>query len=300
MRFNQRFPSFRKALEAFAPRLWDCLRSLRHWRYFSRRFGAFQKKARGEIYPKDAPLVVLSGPFRGMSYLHETVWGSITPKWLGSYECELHPVLEQIFQENYGSILDVGSAEGYYAVGLALKFPSAVVHAFDTDFRSRLQVRRLARLNRVEERVVVKARCEYPDLSLSRKGKTLLICDIEGYEAELLAPEQAPSLREMDILVEVHEGSQSGKPVEELLCSRFAASHRLERIEAVDRQAWIAEAASIFAGLPPEFLRAATEEHRLDGRCWLWLRANSSALSLENQHGPAHQQTHAADGGNCS
>jgi hypothetical protein len=42
---------------------------------------------------------------------------SVLSKLLGTYESELHPVLHEILIKPYELIVDVGSAEGYYAIG---------------------------------------------------------------------------------------------------------------------------------------------------------------------------------------
>ena len=59
------------------------------------------------------------------------------PKLLGVYERELNPYIEQACALNFPLIVDVGAAEGYYAVGMALRNPSARVIAFEMDARAR-------------------------------------------------------------------------------------------------------------------------------------------------------------------
>ena len=207
-----------------------------------------------------------------MRYLNETVWGSITPKWLGSYEAELHPIIARITEHSYDTIIDVGCAEGYYAVGLAVTIPAVKVYAFDIDFISRAQVRRLATLNNVQDRLQIRTFCAHSDLDTFSPGETLVICDTEGFEAQLLNPAVASSLRHDDLLVEVHETSDFSSEVERLLKSRFAESHDIERITASDRNAWIEQNGQrLFPTISPEDLREATEEHRTAGRVWLWM-----------------------------
>lgn len=86
---------------------------------FRRQFSERQRCSRQKIYGGDGELAVLSGPFKGMRYLDETVWGPIEPKWIGCYEEQLHEVIDDVIEANYLTIFDIGSAEGYYAVGLA-------------------------------------------------------------------------------------------------------------------------------------------------------------------------------------
>ena len=68
--------------------------------------------------------------------------------------------------------------------------------------------------------------CRHGDFELARDGKTLLICDIEGAEAELLDPVAAPALSRCDIIVEVHDGPET-HDIRSLLEMRFQSSHEL-------------------------------------------------------------------------
>ena len=42
--------------------------------------------------------------------------GALIPRLLGTYECELHPHLAALSAEGLDCVIDVGCAEGYYAV----------------------------------------------------------------------------------------------------------------------------------------------------------------------------------------
>jgi len=73
------------------------------------------------------------GPFQGLEFPPSTFDRHLAPKLTGAYEQELHPVFEDIISRNYQEILDIGPADGYYAVGLAQLLPDVPVHAFDID-----------------------------------------------------------------------------------------------------------------------------------------------------------------------
>ena len=267
----------RSQLHQRAPALFNGIRAIRNRRYFRRTFSRHNADFREKLFSGGAAIAVQSGPFKGMRYLDETVWGSITPKWLGSYEAELHSIVARIVAHSYDTIIDVGCAEGYYAVGLAVVIPAAKVYAFDTDFISRAQVRRLATLNCVRDRLQIRAACNHSDLDTLSRGETLVVCDTEGFETQLLNPEIASSLRHDDILVEVHETSDSSLEAERLLQSRFAASHRIEQVIASDRDSWIEQNGQRFSPtISQEDLREATEENRTSGRVWLWMQANAN------------------------
>ncbi len=60
------------------------------------------------------------------------------------------------------------------------------------------------------DRVIIGGRFSVADFAICTQAETVVICDIEGAEEELLDPEQAPGLTAADILVEVHEGVRPG------------------------------------------------------------------------------------------
>ena len=62
---------------------------------------------------------VAAGPFAGMRYITRSCGSKLAPKVIGCYERELHPAIENAIRGDYQRIIDIGCAEGYYAVGLA-------------------------------------------------------------------------------------------------------------------------------------------------------------------------------------
>lgn len=120
-----------------------------------------------------ADLTVRSGPFKGMRYPEGRSTGSaLIPKILGCYERELHEVFEEVCQQRYSAIVDIGCAEGYYAVGLAMRLQHANVYAFDTDRAARDLCREMARTNCVLDRLAVEGRCDSDALQKNCFGRT--------------------------------------------------------------------------------------------------------------------------------
>src|SRR5262245_2169669 len=66
---------------------------------------------------------IRGGPFAGMAYLDGVSEGSFIARLLGVYEAELHPHLDAIMADGIDCVIDIGCAEGYYAVGLAYRYP---------------------------------------------------------------------------------------------------------------------------------------------------------------------------------
>lgn len=152
--------------------------------------------------------VVRNGIFKGMQYPDFLAAGSaIYPKFIGSYERELTPIFEQIINEKYDLIIDVGCAEGYYAVGLAMLMPDAKVIAYDTDPRARDLCKRIAILNNVAKSISIKGTLtaeELGTIDITSK-KTLIISDCEGYEKQLFTTNNIQHLKNCDVLIETHD-----------------------------------------------------------------------------------------------
>lgn len=186
------------------------------------------------IYDLFGDGVVRHGPFAGLRYpLLQSVGSSLFPKLLGSYEAELHPWITEVCAGDYTEVVDVGCAEGYYAVGLARRLPQARVYAYDTDPRARELCAAAARLNGVEARLVVREAFVVSELSgMTRQGRGLIVCDCEGAELDLFTAETAPLCAGWDLLVETHDFMDLTASTR--LQARFAATHDVRACLSVD------------------------------------------------------------------
>lgn len=170
---------------------------------------------------------VFAGPFAGMTYL-ESAEGALLPRLIGCYEAELHPTLQEMSRAGYRNIIDIGCAEGYYAVGLARLLPACRVYAHDISEAAQHACRALAAVNGVADRVEVGGIFDGHQLARHIAEKTLVVCDTEGAEEQILDPAQFPAFAEVDLIVEVHECFKPGLVA--TLSERFAATHDIEWI----------------------------------------------------------------------
>jgi hypothetical protein len=198
---------------------------------FRARHHDFQEETKAKLFP-DSPPKILSGPFAGNLYLDEIIWGSITPRWVGSYEHELWGVIDEIVQTPYKTVIDVGCAEGYYATGLATQLPDAKIFAYDLDPFSREQCARLRELNNCTSNLEILPWCDHAELKKRTSGKTLLVIDIEGGEMAFLDPEEEETLRSLDILVEVHRTGENVMTNTKILQDRFQETHEITLISS--------------------------------------------------------------------
>jgi hypothetical protein len=178
---------------------------------------------------------VLNGPFTGMRYPWWTPSGVShpSPKLLGCYETELSDVIEQIASKDYQVLVNVGCAEGYYAVGLARRLPDAVVYAFESEPVRRSLCAEIARMNDVAARVRLQGACTPSMLAALPLHGAVIICDVEGAEIDLVRLDLVPGLRYADLVIEVHEDGHGN--VKSVLAARLERSHAVRFIPLGDR-----------------------------------------------------------------
>lgn len=170
---------------------------------------------------------VRSGLFRGTRIANVHSTGSSTlPKLLGSYEHSIQEVLGGWLVRDYSHIYNVGCDSGHLMVGLGALFPMAKLHGYDINS---------AACAIAEENVVaaqLRARAEihhrrfhWPDLCQT-DGRTLMVCDIEGGEAELFS-EPGVVLPD-DLIVELHDFIIPN--IQQNLEAKLSATHTIEVI----------------------------------------------------------------------
>lgn len=168
---------------------------------------------------------VRGGPFKGMKYIEISHGSQLLPKLLGSYEEPIHKWVENVIKKRYRVIVDIGCAEGYYAIGFALKIPEATVYAYDTNEEAIKMLETMAKMNQVDGRIKVGAFCDHKELNEICSINTLVFCDIEGDERELLDPIKVPNIINADLIIESHDFFRPGTT--ELLIGRFSKTHKI-------------------------------------------------------------------------
>lgn len=182
----------------------------------------------GNTFVYHGGLKVRTGPFAGMVIPNHAAEGCFTPKLLGCYEEELHPVIDYIRDRGHANVVNVGCAEGYYAVGLARLLPDSRIWAYDTDERARYVCGRVAEENGVRDRITISGTFRPEDFADFPAGDTVVVCDIEGGEHDLLDPVKAPALAGFDIQVELHNSFST--PLNQAFMARFADTHEIHQI----------------------------------------------------------------------
>lgn len=178
---------------------------------------------------------VCTGPFTGLKIIPNPAWddGNVGAKLIGCYEFELHQMFSFALTRGYKKVINVGCAEGFYAAGMAMLLPDAIVHAFDIDQQSLLQCKQTAALNGVVHRMRFHTGAKHPSqIDTKTKERALYIMDVEGHEEDLLNKDLCPSLRYSDIIVECHDFFRPHKPFSTEIAAKFLDTHRVYLINA--------------------------------------------------------------------
>ena len=262
-------PKLKRAAENLLPAwLFTTLQSIRSRNYQKRLLREWGvEQATHEVIEKYG-LTVLHGPFQGMQYPQASLASHDgVPILFATYELELHPIVEEVAAKTYDSVIDIGSAEGYYAVGLALRGTAPVI-AFDCEPRERSYLRQMARLNKVADRIQTRSWCSPRTLEkLTRGRRCLVVSDCEGYEIRLFEGTVLPALVNCDLIIEIHE-TVPGTDMLGVILERFRGSHRA-RIIAFDKLNT--------GSVVPEKWRKFARESRDHGQKWVYLTPNSSS-----------------------
>lgn len=197
------------------------------------------------------------GPFAGMVYPRKAALNRHSiPKLLGTFEQELHEVISKIAVRKYDLVADVGSAEGYYAVGMARLLRTPVL-AFDPEPVERALCAEAAQLNGVADLVDLKDLFRPNDIGEFRNKRVLCICDCEGFEAQIFTPQTVPDTARWDLLIELH-----GEAAQTLPALNWPQKTRL--IKSTRRTGSYQELDGL--GEPEKLL----SEYRSGPQQWLW------------------------------
>ncbi len=208
---------------------------------------------------------VRNGPFAGLIYAEAAVRDRfVVPQLLGATELQLHTTIESIVGGGYQRIVNIGWAEGYYAVGLARR-AAADVFAFDAE----QQVLNLCRENALVNGVCAKLRfggwCGPPELvNACGSSKSLIFSDCEGYEFDLFTESTLNKIGNADFVIELHENEVHG--VTEALTQRLSGTHSIRIIDDQPAEATNYRELDFLGGDAP----LAVCENRQVGQQWLF------------------------------
>jgi hypothetical protein len=178
---------------------------------------------------------IVSGPFRAVKLSEREIFGGKTAKLLGTYELELHPTWERIRRLEPSVAINVGGAEGYYAVGIAASWGVEKVIVFESTDEGREGIIANGSLNNIDTHLAVHGVCTEQNLAEALKNDAvqLLIMDIEGAELDVLGPKVVRELENCTVIIESHDFCHPGC-IDELR-ARFQRTHTVEIVTSRKR-----------------------------------------------------------------
>ena len=149
------------------------------------------------------------GPFKGLRLTHNPWWGQLDlgSQCLGLYEKEILKFIENIEDGQFTNFIDIGAADGYYAVGLLStgKIPGSI--CFEKTDKGREAILTNWKNNGAIGQLVVKVKANFESIATLTEHdleRSLILIDIEGGEFELLNNDTIHKFRYSKILLEIH------------------------------------------------------------------------------------------------
>lgn len=185
------------------------------------------------------------GPFAGMQISPVAWWDQtdLASKILGFYELEVLNVLSQVDRSLYRYFVDLGAADGYYAIGALRAGMFQKAFCFEMSERGREVIRANAALNEVSDSVAVFGYADsrfYESLPEESLSSSVVLIDIEGGEFGLLTDELLVRLKDAMLVIELHE----------FMVDDGAANLKklVERLERVYKLNWLTTGARDLSG----------------------------------------------------
>ena len=150
---------------------------------------------------------VAYGPFKGLSLPKKLWWGDdrIT-QTLGIYEEHVLSQLIENSQQGATKLIDVGAADGYFAIGLIFSKIYQKSIAFEISQEGQNRILENAKRNQCEDRIEIHGEATLESLTAALSGpqKSTVLIDIEGSEYDLLNDDVLEALSSSFIICELH------------------------------------------------------------------------------------------------
>jgi hypothetical protein len=182
--------------------------------------------------------VVRYGPLAGMKLIEASSWGNDKcAKLLGFYEHELMQAMVPAMGPDK-VFIDIGAADGFYAVGALHAQLAARTIAFELTPEGRSVIADTAASLGLAERITIEGACTEGSLKEALNGldrqQLVVLCDVEGAEFEIFSDAVFALLAGAHVFIEIHDYSPQspgdGPAQYAALKARAARWFRLEEI----------------------------------------------------------------------
>lgn len=151
---------------------------------------------------------VAYGIFSGM-VLPKDIWWTENDRFVklaGEYEAHVADKLA-ILAKKYKHFIDIGAADGYFAVGLLQAKLFETCTCFEISMKGREVIASNAKLNGVSDQIEIlqEGNCETIKAVISKFGPSAVLCDIEGAEFDLFDETLLQALSDSTVIMELHD-----------------------------------------------------------------------------------------------
>lgn len=235
----------------------------------------FKKRKRRRLlfeYTNKYGWIINRGPFKGQLVTQNK--NERLPILIGSYEEEIHEWIERIILTPYSTIINIGAGTGLYAVGFARRMSDVQILAYEEGERNREICKKNAILNDVQDRIEIRGICTPDELENAIENhaneRILIVCDCEGCEFELFRSPYLPTLKSVDLLIELHRHKNVHSA--DLFISNLKNDHRVEIMEAREKNPSNYPELSFLS--QSDQILALIERRPADGS-WQWINCHS-------------------------
>jgi len=183
----------------------------------------------GQALSKSFDSTVAYGPFTGLQLSDTSWWGAADrgSMLLGIYEKE---VLDSVadFAQTSNTFIDIGAADGYYAVGAVASGLFEMAICFEISQEGQAAISKNAKRNGVSSKVHILGEAT-PDLLVEVREKysvdlsrTVFLIDIEGAEFGLVTAQFLREVSHSVLIIEIHDWEARNAFEVEELASRAA------------------------------------------------------------------------------
>jgi hypothetical protein len=174
---------------------------------------------------------VTHGPFKGLRFPHPTGgWSNadLGGMALGIYEKEVLDLIAST-PEAFDLFINLGAADGYYAVGTLTSGWAKEAICFESDLKAHRNILELAQLNKVEGQLKIfgEASSNFLDhIPSYLNSKSLLLSDIEGGEFNIFSSHGIfEKLAKCTVIIEIHARHPECLQKASSIIERSSATH---------------------------------------------------------------------------
>ena len=181
--------------------------------------------------------MVKHGPFKGMRLSSKRWWGGrdLGSQCLGLYEKEILDVIETMPVAGCNTFIDIGAADGYYAIGMLLSGKAQHAVCFESSDLGRSTILENWKLNGRPGTLTCYADAtpsSLARLSPAELEDSMVLIDIEGAEFMVLSDAVLSLLSKSEVMIEIHNWVDN---FAEQYAALLASLHKWFQVSAIER-----------------------------------------------------------------